>query len=739
MPIKSGSSKPEKFVVMRQLQGKAATGSAQKGGDPEQAKTGKRGWEPRPLLAHAVRIGLIVLPFIAGWLAIRLLQDFFITSDSRPIAIVAWLVQAVVAAGIVSAATAAALNRFTPLSSLLNMTLVFPDAVPSRFGLALRSSGVKKLLAQPQIRLSSSAQEAAEQAVQLVTHLARHEPMTRGHTERVRAYADVIGQQMGLSADELNGLRWGALLHDVGKLTVPADILNKPGKPTSEEWDILRGHPGAAVEILEPLKDWLGDWLLAAPQHHERFDGSGYPLGLSGHDISLAGRIVAVADAYDVITSKRSYKEPKSAEWAREEMVRSAGSHFDPVVVRSLLEAGIKAPAGAGRFGWILELPGVAQIATSGGQLVSTAVVAVAAAAGVTAVETVPVEPAPVEALAFEAEDSEPEEVPELVATTTTTIQLIDDSQVPLAGAEEPARTPTTAAPVDVESATTTTIAPTISTTTTTATGTGTAAPATTTTAPTSTAAPTTTAAPTSTAAPTTTAAPATTAAPTTTTTTTPTTTTTIPTRQASTPDCALALQGVRDLLNADLRNCNLSELDLPGMILTGADLRGANLRNATLTDFNFTEVRLDGADLTGATLERGSAYKGSFVNVQANGSTIKNMNFFEADLTRAKFRNATFNDASMASAILTNTDFTSSTFTLSNMNDTTLASTNLTAAQLVGHEFFNSNVQGLVLTNANVSMARFDNTTGTPTGLTGTTFGGTVCADGLARDTSCW
>ncbi len=116
------------------------------------------------------------------------------------------------------------------------------------------------------------------------------------------------------------------MLHDLGKLNVPSEILNKPGSPDETEWAILQTHPTAAAELLEPLRPWLGDWINAAAEHHERWDGAGYPLGLAGTEISLAGRITAVADAFDVITSRRSYKESMSAETARQELIRCAGS-----------------------------------------------------------------------------------------------------------------------------------------------------------------------------------------------------------------------------------------------------------------------------------------------------------------------------------------------------------------------------------------------------------------------------
>ena len=146
---------------------------------------------------------------------------------------------------------------------------------------------------------------------------------------------------MGLSEHDLGRLRWSALLHDMGKLHVPSEILNKEGRPNDEEWAILRDHPAKAEEYLEPLADWLGEWRHAAVGHHERWDGNGYPSGQKGTEIPLSARIVAVADAFDVMTSTRSYKKPMPAELARQEVADKAGSQFDPVVSRAFLNIGL--------------------------------------------------------------------------------------------------------------------------------------------------------------------------------------------------------------------------------------------------------------------------------------------------------------------------------------------------------------------------------------------------------------
>ena len=106
--------------------------------------------------------------------------------------------------------------------------------------------------------------------------------------------------------------------------------MNKKGRLTPEEWEHVRGHPAHSDRWIGGLTPWLGEWVLAASQHHERFDGQGYPYGIAGMDISLAGRIVSVADAFDVMTAARSYKKPFPAAQARVELTDNAGSQFDP-------------------------------------------------------------------------------------------------------------------------------------------------------------------------------------------------------------------------------------------------------------------------------------------------------------------------------------------------------------------------------------------------------------------------
>jgi hypothetical protein len=300
------------------------------------------------------------MPLVAGWLVVRFVGPS-LARPAGPIGAVVWFAQAIVLATPVAHLVERATRRFLPLVALLGMSLSFPDQAPSRFAVALRSGTVRQLANRIEEvnknGLSDEVQVAAAQAVELVSLLARHERHARGHTERVRAYAELVAAELGLSMADRQKLAWAALLHDIGKLSVPPEILNKDGAPDAAEWKILQGHPAAGEAFVEPLASWLGEWRLATSQHHERWDGEGYPAGLRGSNISLAGRIVAVADSYDVITARRSYKQSMSPEAARRELVECAGKQFDPDVVRAMLVVSVGSKRSSAWFSWLFELP----------------------------------------------------------------------------------------------------------------------------------------------------------------------------------------------------------------------------------------------------------------------------------------------------------------------------------------------------------------------------------------------
>lgn len=160
---------------------------------------------------------------------------------------------------------------------------------------------------------------------------------TEGHSERVTELTLRLAERMGVSGEELRYIRWGALLHDIGKLGVPDNILLKPGPLTEEEWATMRQHPLHAYEMLRGIP-YLSRALDIPLYHHERFDGGGYPKGLKGKEIPLAARIFAVVDVYDALTNDRPYRKAWPQDKALEYIKGEAGKAFDPEVVRVFLE-----------------------------------------------------------------------------------------------------------------------------------------------------------------------------------------------------------------------------------------------------------------------------------------------------------------------------------------------------------------------------------------------------------------
>jgi response regulator RpfG family c-di-GMP phosphodiesterase len=168
----------------------------------------------------------------------------------------------------------------------------------------------------------------------LTAALETRDSETHGHSERVVSYSLRLGREYGLNSDEMKSLEFGSLLHDIGKIGVPDSILRKPAKLTDEEWVRMREHPLHGQQILRGIEFLQGAARVVA-QHHEKWDGSGYPLGLRADDIDICARIFAVADAFDAITSDRVYRRGKSYEAAAQELDDWAGRQFDPKVVEA--------------------------------------------------------------------------------------------------------------------------------------------------------------------------------------------------------------------------------------------------------------------------------------------------------------------------------------------------------------------------------------------------------------------
>ena len=160
---------------------------------------------------------------------------------------------------------------------------------------------------------------------------------TEGHSRRVTETTLIVARELGIPEDELEHIRRGAILHDIGKMAIPDDVLLKPGALTPAEREVMQQHPAIAFQLLEKIP-YLAESIDIPYCHHERWDGTGYPRGLQGKEIPLPARIFAVADVWDALLSDRPY----SREWKREDaiayLVEQAGSHFDPKIVNVFLD-----------------------------------------------------------------------------------------------------------------------------------------------------------------------------------------------------------------------------------------------------------------------------------------------------------------------------------------------------------------------------------------------------------------
>jgi putative two-component system response regulator len=174
------------------------------------------------------------------------------------------------------------------------------------------------------------------------------DPYTRGHSVRVSHYAVLIAREMGLSGELLRQIELGGHVHDIGKIGVREDLLNKPGKLTVDEYQHIMTHPMVGWKILAPLLGEMPEALNIVRSHHERFDGRGIPDGLAGTDIPLEARIAAAADCFDAMTSDRTYRPCLSMEEAIAEIARCSGTQFDPCVVDAMMSA-----VDSGRFALI--------------------------------------------------------------------------------------------------------------------------------------------------------------------------------------------------------------------------------------------------------------------------------------------------------------------------------------------------------------------------------------------------
>lgn len=210
-----------------------------------------------------------------------------------------------------------------PVLGLLSPALVLTPLFVARWAL-------KQMHAQQQAHAATIA--ALCQAVETKDYY------TRGHSERVSRGAAMIARQIGMRADRAKAIRYAGMLHDVGKLGVPTKVLQKSGALTEDEFAAIQLHPMRGLEIVKDI-GFLDEALAGIMHHHERIDGTGYPMGLAGEEIPVFARVISVADAFDCMTSTRSYRAARPIEEAIAELRRSAGTHFDPKLVKAFIAA----------------------------------------------------------------------------------------------------------------------------------------------------------------------------------------------------------------------------------------------------------------------------------------------------------------------------------------------------------------------------------------------------------------
>ncbi|MEQ8839716.1 MAG: HD domain-containing phosphohydrolase [Acidimicrobiales bacterium] len=430
----------------------------------------------------------LLLPAAVGFLAVWA-SMVVVAKPKTLLLLLPWLALMVAAAFAGMRVANFATRRLAPLRALFQMSLVFPDAAPSRFGAALRAHTGRDLGRSVAIPATfESNQAAAEHLVELLARLSAHDRLTRGHSERVRAFSVMLGEEIGLNKNDLIKLNWASLAHDVGKLHVPESVLNKNGRPSDDEWTVLKSHPGHAEKYVRSLRPWLGDWVDCATQHHERIDGKGYPDGLAGEEISLSGRIVSIADAFDVMTATRSYKRPQPASQARAELLRNAGTQFDAALVRSFLQISIpRQRMITGWLGWLAHLPTMLRLPAIPAAVQSVGGVVAAGTITAAAVIATPLTELPEEEVSFAVERAveddeapgstvpdDPTDLAPAPTTTTPRATTTAGDPTPTTTAADPLAPATTRDPSDPTP--TTTASP--ATTTTAGTGTTTTATA---------------------------------------------------------------------------------------------------------------------------------------------------------------------------------------------------------------------------------------------------------------------
>lgn len=226
-------------------------------------------------------------------------------------------------------------NEMEIIGNQLNTLL--DHMIQDRTSIVKQKNEIEELLLEVENLMQENDRIYFETIKSLAKTIDAKDQYTGGHCERVTEFSLYIGKELGLSQEDLSSLTYGAMLHDIGKIGVPESIITKEGKLTDEEYQLMKSHPEKGYEILKDIH-FLKDARLGVMQHHERFDGRGYPHGLTGKDIDLKARIIAIADAFDAMTSDRSYRKALSLEKAIQQLIDYKSIQFDPNMVDILVD-----------------------------------------------------------------------------------------------------------------------------------------------------------------------------------------------------------------------------------------------------------------------------------------------------------------------------------------------------------------------------------------------------------------
>lgn len=200
-------------------------------------------------------------------------------------------------------------------------------------------TAIRSRLGRSQQLLLAQIQESYETSlIMLANAIEVRDAYTRGHVERVMNYAQTIAEYLGWSREEINILRFGSILHDIGKIHISEEILTKTGPLNEEEWVEMRKHPELGAELIKDVH-YLKSATPVILYHHERWNGGGYPRGMKGENIPIIARIVAIADSFDAMTTIRPYRKEMTPEQAYKEVLSGRGVHYDPLIVETFQHA----------------------------------------------------------------------------------------------------------------------------------------------------------------------------------------------------------------------------------------------------------------------------------------------------------------------------------------------------------------------------------------------------------------